>query len=193
MLATSSSRHSLCMGRSTSPSWVLTLAMRTKPSRPRRGSSTLPRGQLFLGSCLSIKRTGSFLDTFLYGSCHFVRWRREGRYFRVQRFQKRSAKYWTCFHLRLVLLTSSMPLGGDTAGLWRSRWFGVSASRSRGSLDTAVIGRLLTMLSAVTNSVSKASCDITCSFTRAASILFTVLICLSPSPRLRPCATPPVG
>ena len=142
------------MGRTISFPRTCTRADRTRPSVPSFTASTLPTGHWLRASWCSRTRTRSPSRTFLWGSCHLVCWRSKVRYSRVHRLQKTSAKYSTWRHFLLRFRSSSLKSPGRAVTGWcMRRWFGVSGTRSRGSLETGVIGWLLMIPSATTSRV----------------------------------------
>ena len=128
---------------------VLTRTLRTRPVCPGRVFITRPKGQEFLGAVGSTTTTMSFSLKFLLMWAHFCRCCIRVRYSVVHLFQKRFARYCTCFHRFLVYKSSFLKSPGGKSGLLFScrRWFGVSGSRSFGSLEAVVIGRSFRMVS----------------------------------------------
>lgn len=82
------------------------------------------------------------------------------------RFQKMSAMYWTCCHLRVVYWSSLLNDPGGSLGLTFSsnRWLGIRVSRSWRSGEAFVMGPLFIIASASHNNVWSPSSSKTCSF-----------------------------
>ena len=168
------------MGRMISFPRTRTRAERTRPSFPSFTSNTLPTGHWLRASWCSSTSTRSPSRTFLWGSCHLVRWRSKGRYSFVHRLQKMFARYSTLCHLLLRFRSSSLKSPGRAVtGRCMRRWFGVRGSRSRGSLETGVIGQLLMIPSAPTSRVVSISWERTCSRVSLARTFLTIRICCS--------------
>ena len=93
-------RHSLSIGLSTKVLFTFTLAHRTKPFLSRRTSKTLRRGHVLRGEFSVLIWTISPTARFLQGNVHFCPLWSRGRYSPDHRFQKVSARYCSCLHLR---------------------------------------------------------------------------------------------
>ena len=76
------------------------LAHRTKPFLSRRTSKTLRRGHVLRGEFSALIWTISPTARFLQGNVHFCLLWSRGRYSPDHRFQKVSARYCSCLHLR---------------------------------------------------------------------------------------------
>ena len=89
---------------------------------------------------------GVFFFSDAVTSACFVK---RGRYSFNHLFQKISARYWTCFHLRRDNRSSLWNKPGGIGGLEHSssKWLGVKGCLSGRSLKTVLIGQLFIILS----------------------------------------------
>lgn len=122
---------------------VFTKTLRTSPFGLGRVFTTRPKGLELLGPVESTMTTMSFSLKFLLVSVHFCHCCSRVRYSVVHHFQKRSTRYYTYLHRLLVYKSSLSKSPGSNSGLVFNyrRWFGVSASRSLGSMDMVVISQ----------------------------------------------------
>ena len=157
----SSIRQSLRISLLKTPVALFTRTCRTTPSESGKVSWTnalrhWPRGRLasFIMTNLEVPRLFQPLLAFL----------QHGKVFFNQRPQNLFAKMCTYFHLAWNLSESSNSLGAEH-GFWRnsSMWLGVKASKSLGSLDICVIGRLFRIFSTSVRNVVKVSSLTRCS------------------------------
>lgn len=112
-----------------------------------------PMGQEFLGADSSTTSTTSPMAKFLRVLFHFFLSCNIGRYSFTHLFQNRSTMYWTCYHHLWTYRLSFLNNPGGRMGLpfsW-SKWFGVKASISLGSLEEGVIGRSFSIASTSRN------------------------------------------
>ncbi len=160
---------------------VFTWACLTRPLLSVNVCSTRPITQEFRGADSSAINTMSPGFRFFIRLCHFCLSCKSGRYSLTQRFQNRSAIYWTWRHLRLEYRSALSKTPGDIDGFTfsSSKWFGVRGSKSFGSLDTLVMGRLLIIASTSHKSVWRLSSSRDCCFTMELRIFRTVRICRS--------------
>ena len=169
------------MGRIRIPPLVFTLTLLTHPSLLGKVSMIRAKGHAFREQVSSTRRTISPMLKFLRSWCHFDLIWRSGRYSFDQRFQNWSAKYWTWRHLLFEYIFSFRKTPGvrGTSDLSSSRWLGVKASRSFGSSETCVIGRLLMIDSTSMRRVERPSSSRICWLRIALRTFRTVLIHLS--------------
>ena len=151
------SKQSLSIGLSKTVPFTFTLVWRTKPFLSVKTSTTLPRGHELRGEFSTLTRTISPTARFLRIVFYFCLLWSRGKYSLDHRFQKISARYCTCFHLRREKESS---FWNNPGGIWgserkRSKWFGVRGSGSLESLETVVIGRPFMILSTSHKRVSK--------------------------------------
>lgn len=146
---------------------VFTWACLTSPLWSENTCKILPITQEFLGAESSTTSTTSSGLRFLLVVCHFCLSCKSGRYSLTQRLQNRSAIYWTWRHLRLEYKSALSKIPGGIEGLTliSKKWFGVRASKSFGSLETQVMGRLLRIAFTLHNRVCKLSSSRDCCFT----------------------------
>ena len=132
--------------RVTTVQLVITFAKRTYPSSPLKTSTTRANGHWRLRWCSSASKTRSSTLRFSFGSFHFSRSSRVGKYSLIHRFQNRFAKYCACLHY-LQWRSSFSKIPGGTLAHGRSckRWFGVRGSSSMGSSLFRVNGLLFRM------------------------------------------------
>ena len=144
----------------------------------RPGLSVGLSGHLHLP--LGLSPTAKLLEWFTYFclACNC------GRHSRIQRRQNTSARYWTCRHSLRECESSLLnePGGRHGPDRRRSRWFGVSALQSLGSLEDFVLALLLTIASTSHISVDNPSSSSACSFRTALRTFLTVLMQRSQTP-----------
>lgn len=106
---------------------------------------------------------------FLLGCSHFCLLCKRGRYSFNHLFQKISARYWTCFHLRRDNRSSLWNKPGGIGGLEHSstKWLGVKGCLSGKSLKTVLIGQLFIILSTLHIKVVRLLLLWICSWRRA--------------------------
>ncbi len=99
--STVSNRTIFDTGRDKVVDCVFTETLRTRLSLLlQRTSIILPNGHALRGELSSTRSTISPTAKFLRVLLHRCRSFRRGKYSFTQRFQKISARYWTCLHLR---------------------------------------------------------------------------------------------
>ena len=94
------SKQSLSIGLSKIAPFTFTLVRRTKPFLSAKTSTTLPRGHELRGEFSALTRTISLMARFLRSVDHFCLLWSRGKYSLDNLFQKISARYCTCLHLR---------------------------------------------------------------------------------------------
>lgn len=100
---------------------------------------------------------------FLSGRDHFCLSCKLGKYSLVQRFQNKSAKYWTWCHLRLEWISFHSPGGNNNLAFNNNKWFGV---KPPGLSTEASTARLLEIHSNL--NTSQSSCLLlTCGWPQA--------------------------
>ena len=181
---TSKSRQSLSIGLSATVPFTFTLRRRTKPFLSGRTITTLLRGHVLRGEFSALTRKISPTAKFLRGKVHFCLLWSKGRYSLDHRFQKMSARYCTCLHLRCDRESS---FWNNPGGIWgsyrkRSKWLGVKGSRSCKSPETVVIGQLFKILSTSQKRVARLSSSMVCVWSNAGRILQVMRIQRSQTP-----------
>lgn len=121
---------------------------------------------------------------FLLGCSHFCLLCKRGRYSFNHLFQKISARYWTCFHLRRDNRSSLWNKPGGIGGLENSstKWLGVKGCLSGRSLKTVLIGQLFIILSTSHMKVVRLLLLWICSWRRACRIFHMVQMQRSHTP-----------
>ena len=179
----SSNKRSFLMSLRYTPSAVRTITWCAIPSLSGKVCSIKTLGHCPRGMFLSATKTKSPTLKLGLGHNHFCRSWSVGKYSFVHLHQNSFARRWTCFHLALNLSNFSNT-SGQTDGFLRNRriWFGVSASKSCGSLDTEVIGLSFKIFSTSTKNVRKASSLRTRSPMNEGKILLIEPLSLSQTP-----------
>ena len=129
-------------------------------------------------------RTISPTAKFLCDRSHFCLAWSNGRYSFDHLFQKISAKYCTCLHLRRDSWSSLLNSPGGIGDSERksSKWLGIKGSRSWGTVETVMIGRPFIMLSTSHIKVTRPSSSVVCSRSSTWSIFRVVRIHRSQTP-----------
>lgn len=143
------------MGRSIILVFVCSLTDRTIPSESGFVSRILASGHKDRGEVGSTTNTISPTLRLVFALDHFCLSCISVKYSCVHLLQNKSAKYCTCFHRRLVYESDleNSPGGRTGCEFCKRMWLGVRASRSKGSEDAVVIGRLLRIASTSQNNV----------------------------------------
>lgn len=169
------SRQSSLIGLSMMLVRVWSITLLTTPLRSGLMSTTLavihdPHGEL-----ASAINTVSPCAKFLLVPLHFWCSCMSGRYSLTHLNQNRSNMYCIWRQKRLTYMSSGSKISICT--LHKSRWFRVNSSKSFGSFDMVVKGRLLRIAS-----TSHMTSSNVCCFATERKILFSVLINLSHTP-----------
>ena len=144
----SSIRTSFWIGLSKVVVAVATFTDRTCPFASWCMSTTRAMSHWFLGTLSSAIGIRSPVWRFLLGLFHLTLYCRVWMYSFLHLDQKTLDKYWTRFHLRRRWASAFWKLPGcgiTTFDFIVNSWLGVKGSKSLGSLDGTVSGRLLMM------------------------------------------------